>query len=320
MATLIPYQKPYLTSQALCQKLIADGLLIGDMGQASQTLERCSYYRFKAYLIPLKTPQGGYQHGASFENAVRLYNFDEELRALLFSFIQQAEIALRSSFDNWMTNECGQNAFWYLDATLFDDREKHTRTVTSIASSFRRSKEPFAAHFHGKYYNAFCSFYRDLPLGWVAMELLTFGQFKSLLEAIDEKAATAARLKRYASNVTGAKDFKTLKSWLTVLHQVRNICCHHSRLFNSNLPSPANFKYFLDPAIPLVRAGNSQKEQTNRLYTALVVLQQLMISHGYPNIGPRIKTLIVSYPEVLPHLPSMGFPVNWSNESHFGFL
>lgn len=154
----------------------------------------------------------------------------------------------------------------------------------------------------------------DLPPGWVATGLLTFGQFKTFLEAIDELAATVTRLKRYASNVTGDKDFEILKSWLTVLHQIRNVCCHHSRLFNSNLPSPANFKYFLDPAIPLVRAGNSPKEQTNRLYTTLIVLQQLMISHGYPNISQRIKTLIVSYLEVLPHLPSMGFPVNWANE------
>lgn len=318
MSASIPYQKPYLTSQALCSKLIADGLIIHDMGKAGLTLERCSYYRFKAYLIPFKDPQGGYLPGSTFESAVRLYEFDEELRSLLFSFIQRAEIALRSSFDSWMTNACG-NAFWYLDASLFRDREKHTRTITSIASSFRKSREPFAVHFHGKYHNNFCTFYRDLPPGWVSTELLTFGQFKSLLEAIDDQAANTARLKRYAVSVTGAKDFTTLKSWLTVLHQVRNICCHHSRLFNSNLPSPANVKYFLDPAIPLIKTGQRATDQTNRLYTALVVLQQLLKSQGFKDIGPAIKSLINAYPEVQPYLPSMGFPARWKDERHFGF-
>ncbi|MFG5980049.1 hypothetical protein N4Q71_31250, partial [Salmonella enterica subsp. enterica serovar Montevideo] len=43
---------PYQSSTDLCQKLQRDGLVITDVGNAWKVLERCSYYRFKAYLIP----------------------------------------------------------------------------------------------------------------------------------------------------------------------------------------------------------------------------------------------------------------------------
>ncbi|EOF5172174.1 hypothetical protein ACK1XN_004951, partial [Salmonella enterica] len=52
LSDLIPYQKPYQSSTDLCQKLQRDGLVITDVGNAWKVLERCSYYRFKAYLIP----------------------------------------------------------------------------------------------------------------------------------------------------------------------------------------------------------------------------------------------------------------------------
>lgn len=319
MSALIPYQKPYLTSQALCAKLTHDGLTIENLELACRTLESCSYYRFKAYLIPLKDAQGKYYQGASFEQALRLYDFDEKLRGLLFRFIQQTEIALRSSFDSWMTNECSGNAFWYLDASLFDDKDKHSKTVISVAGSFRCSKEIFATHFRQKYYNEFCSFYRDLPPGWVAMELLTFGQFKSLIEAISSQTEYDKKLNRFSRKVLNIKDFSMLKSWLNVILQVRNISCHHSRLFNRNLPAPANFRIYLDKEIPLVKVAGSSQPQINRIYSALVVIQHLFKSLGFYSIGPEILKLINDYPEINLHLPSMGFPARWQEEAHFDF-
>lgn len=250
---------------------------------------------------------------------MRLYEFDEKLRGVLFRFIQQAEIALRSSFDNWMTNECGGNAFWYLDASLFDNKDKHSKTVISIAGSFRNSKEIFATHFRQKYYNEFCSFYRDLPPGWVAMELLTFGQFKNLIEAISSQTEHDKKLSRFSKKTLKIKDFSTLKSWLNVIHQVRNISCHHSRLFNSNLPAPSNFRIYLDKNIPLVKVAGSSQPQINRIYSSLVIIQHLFKSLGFYSIGPEILKLINDYPETHFHLPSMGFPARWREETHFDF-
>ena len=54
---------------------------------------------------------------SKFENVVALYNFDKELRTLIFSAIQSVEIALRTKVIQIVSSNCG--AFWFADESLF---------------------------------------------------------------------------------------------------------------------------------------------------------------------------------------------------------
>ncbi|EEM8973769.1 Abi family protein, partial [Salmonella enterica] len=95
MSDLIPYKKPYQSSTDLCQKLQRDGLIINDVDNARKVLERCSYYRFKAYLIPFRDETTRrYYPDATFDKAHNLYLFDQDLRLLVFKLIQKIEIAV----------------------------------------------------------------------------------------------------------------------------------------------------------------------------------------------------------------------------------
>ncbi|EOP9631394.1 Abi family protein, partial [Escherichia coli] len=132
MSDLIPYQKPYQSSIDLCQKLQRDGLVITDVGNARKVLERCSYYRFKAYLIPFRDETTRrYYPDATFDKAHELYLFDQDLRLLVFKLIQKIEIAVRSSFDYWVTG-INKNSFWYLDSSLFNNSDNHIKTVSNV--------------------------------------------------------------------------------------------------------------------------------------------------------------------------------------------
>lgn len=126
-APLVPYKKPYLSSSQLCKKLIDQGLIIDDEDFAEKVLNRCSYYRFKAYLSPFKDKgTKKFSEHTTFHNGYELYMFDSELRSYIFDIIEKVEIGVRSALDQWITKQT-DNPFWYLDASLFKLSLVHCR-------------------------------------------------------------------------------------------------------------------------------------------------------------------------------------------------
>lgn len=246
--------------------------------------------------------------------------FDSKLRSEIFRVIASVEIGVRSSFDQWMTTQT-QNLFWYLDTSLFENSDSHIKTVNNVRGMFVESKEQFAEHFRKKYFNEFCPFYRDLPPGWVAIELMTFGNLTKLMAGVTEESIQTLKLNRYAQTL-GVQKFKSLASWMATLQQVRNHCGHHMRLFNRNLKSPTAIKSILSDQIPLIRTKHKEDtrevEQLNRLYTAIAALQHLYTKLGYTEkLGPILVSLLKEYPSVFQFHASMGFPQEWEKETIF---
>ena len=80
------YTNPPLGTTTLLANLQNEGLVIIDVRKANAFLENVSYFRFAAYLRPFKAlDRHGYKENATFEKAMRLYEFDAKLRILLFS-------------------------------------------------------------------------------------------------------------------------------------------------------------------------------------------------------------------------------------------
>lgn len=320
-APLIPYQKPYLSSSKLCEKLIHQGLIIDNLPFAEKVLNRCSYYRFKAYLSPFKdkdTKQ--FTKNTTFENGYDLYMFDSELRGYVFSIIEKVEIGVRSALDQWITKQTN-NPFWYLDASLFKSNGQQVKTVSRVRDMFVDSKEEYAKHYQEKYHNEYCPFYRDLPPAWVAIELMTFGNVVKLIQNINDDKIKTLKLDRFSKKLNIQK-FNTLSNWMNVLHQMRNYCGHHNRLFNRNFPAPTAIKKSLSKTVSLVRTKPSpdkrEEDQLNRLYTALAALQCIYSGFGYEEkIGIKISDLFDKYPTTKKFSSSMGFPNSWKEESIF---
>ena len=323
MADKTPYQRPYKTASQLCQKLKNQGLEIPDQLFAEKALNRLSYYRLKAYFLPFKNTETRQFHpNTSFEDCYQLYHFDSELRHYLFSVIEKVEIGVRSLFDQWMTKETG-NPFWYLDSSLFTSSGEQIDTISKLRGMFKASKEGFAEHFRSKYYNEYCPFYRDLPPGWVAIELMTFGNLVKLMSNVSDKQYSILKLDRFTKKQLSVEKYKSLCSWMTTIHEVRNNCGHHNRLFNRNLAAPNAIKRALNTQqVPLVKTkakpDKREEDQMHRLYTAAAALQKLLIGLDYEEkMGPVISTLFDKYPVALRFKSSMGFPKNWQEEPLF---
>jgi len=94
--------------------------------------------------------------------------------------------------------------------------------MNKLKDEHSRSRETLVEHYRGKYDGE-----NDLPI-WMATELLTFGSLSHLYSVLP------LELKRKVADIIGVDD-KILGGWLHSIVYVRNICAHHSRLWNRTL-------------------------------------------------------------------------------------
>ena len=98
------------------------GLTIEDEEDAINFLHSVSYFRFANYLQPmeLNTETHRFAQNSSFTFATNLYVFDRELRSLIFTAIQDIEIAFRTRIIHYFSMEHGP--FWFMDASKFKNQ------------------------------------------------------------------------------------------------------------------------------------------------------------------------------------------------------
>lgn len=332
LSTFKPYTKLPLTVAGVIAKLQAQGLVIGDVNKASDTLGRINYFRFRGYLypyldlvnIPAAPAPKRFQAGATFEQALEIYSFDEGLKRLIFNLLPDIEVALRTVLDATMCQSAG-HGFWYLDPVWFKKGQHPNRVINSLSSSFCDSSEKYARHFRDTYFNNESGIYKHLPPFWVLFEMSTLGQLNEFYANLSDKApgfpATTlpcnTELDKMAKNWMGADKYSDLCSWVKMLRAVRNICAHHGRLWNKNILAPHGIINKVSTPFPPVHPG-STTPKLNTVYAALIVLRLMSRKLG---IDDRIKIgllgLLATHPEAnLPtKLFAMGMPANWHQDT-----
>lgn len=90
--------KPARSIEEQLQLLKDRGMLFRDEQSALSTLQNISYYRLKGYWWDMQEDRN--QHifydNTYFETVLERYNFDRQLRIILFDAIERIEIALRT--------------------------------------------------------------------------------------------------------------------------------------------------------------------------------------------------------------------------------
>ncbi|MFN7098036.1 MAG: Abi family protein, partial [Gammaproteobacteria bacterium] len=156
-----------------------------------------------------------------------------------------------------------------------------------------RSKEEFIKHYQAKY-NGF----PVLPI-WILTETMSLGALSMFYKGMmnDDKALIAQELNIH---------YKCLSSWLHMLTYVRNICAHHSRLWNRELAIKAEHKpserYWLPPFTP----------RNDRLFYVLLVLRNLLShSNNHTNWKFNCEKLLMPIADNRRWQVAMGMPDNW---------
>ena len=137
------YNKQPISVDSQIAQLKERGLIVENEEAAAKVLSIVSYFRFANYLRPFEAdkPNHIFKRGKSFNDAVRLYYFDKELRNIVFSAIQTVEIALRTSVIQNFSMKHGP--FWFMDASLFKNALIHDDCIANIRAELSRTKEDF---------------------------------------------------------------------------------------------------------------------------------------------------------------------------------
>lgn len=314
------YDKPWKSYQQQLEQLTQRGLIVTDTQKALDYLERIGYYRLSGYLYPFKErsgiccplfPENGkkfkkgntnrlvlenFKQGACFQNAVDLYVFDKKLRLLVLDALERIEVGLRVDISHSLGKK---DTFAYLKPELFFEGfayqldnttglTAHHQWLSKHAGLVARSKEDFIKHHKNKY---------GLPLPiWVVCEIWDFGTLSTLFEGMKEADQDEITQKYKLSNG------RIFASWLRSLNYLRNLCAHHSRLWNRNIadrpksPSPSD----ANNNAPFL----SDFHHNERVFLLLCITKHLLnIINPSSTWGQRLKKLLL---EEFPNLDHLG--------------
>lgn len=277
---------------------------------AASYLKNISYYRLKGYWwdMQIDFKKHTLKPDTWFEDIIDRYNFDRQLRLILFDAIERIEIALRTKLIYHFSVSYG--GLWYLDSALFDNRTVkfndgtvksiHQNILDDLRKEFSRSQEIFIQDHRNRFPN------RDAD-AWKTLEVASLGTlsklYKTLKHQLPEKSAIAKEM--------GLNLHSELSSWLEAITYVRNIVAHHSRLWSRNMvKKPAEIlnnptgRWFVHPLNPV------QAKKPFLIISCMVYLCDMVTPRN------RIKSKIHELIKLNPTIPiyKLGFFNNWVKE------
>lgn len=327
------YSKPWLSYADQLDQLIGRGIVVTDRARALDCLERIGYYRLSGYGFafrerseplclldeygckPTKAREtrialDAFRAGTTFQNVVDLYVFDKQLRLLVMDALERIEVAVRVDVSHTLGR---LHRFAYLNPDLFHDEfsakldkesgvTRHHEWLGKHAQLIGRSKEEFVRHNRAKY---------GLPLAiWVACEVWDFGTLSTLFSGMREVEQDAI------ANQYGVTNGRVFATWLRSLNYLRNVCAHHSRLWNRNivdqpkLPSSAELAW----VVPFEASTHARA----RCFLLLRITRHLLgVVNPQSSWPDRIKAHLLAFPD-LSHvglnLVGMGAPNGWETD------
>lgn len=287
--------KPFKNYDEQIALLEERGLNVADHSLAREFLKHHNYYRLSAYRFPFQTTQDQFETGASFDGLCALYRFDHGLRLLVGEACKCLEISVRARWAYVLGEKHGELS--YEDHAVFRDARLHTQHLTSLDREISRSHEVFISHYQNTHQ-------MPRPPIWAACEVMSFGLLSRFYTNIKQSSTRKKIAKTYGFSVSN------LASLLLHASYLRNLCAHHSRIWNRaftitvSLPSSQPSK--------VVAALNGDPQAERKIYNSLVLLAHITdIVSATPDWKMRLKIHLLTLNR--PNHSEMGFPAGWES-------
>ena len=295
--------KPLYTGKALSIESIIDmlkhqGLAFEDEAAAVHIFHNISYSRFKAYLVPLMEDRSTHRFkpGASFGQAYAYYGFDRRLRELVFHELEKVEISIRTHIAYAVNGS--EDGYWFTNPDHFRNKSSHRYMLSGLKREVDRSDLDAIRSFKAKYSNEF-------PPCWITLEAVSMGMLSTIYDEM-KPGQVKDRIAAYYG-----VDSNTFASWLRHIVYIRNLCAHHSRLWNHTLTVLAKIPKQPKNPFPKVKPGMEK----NVFYTLCVIKYLQNTVKPTNTFAGRLKALIDGFPLIGgKELASMGFPKDWESD------
>ena len=243
--------KPYKTFREQARILVARGMR-SSRGLSADELENeiesklryINYYRISAYwtsfLETVKNADSAasprFRLGTCWETVLILYNFDRDLRELLFGAISIIELALRTQIAHqwslYTHSSTPQTSKSGMRSSFLETQEgvaDSTSLMARMADNFRKDKQLYAAWDEEIKRGATIE---TVPV-WSFVEFANFGHLNELLQSALEP--------ELVQRIAEAMQFDSEEYFLfgiSLLSQIRNACAHQFRVWNRRWFSP----------------------------------------------------------------------------------
>lgn len=306
-APLVPFTKPWKSWADQLATLESRGILVRDRAEAEAFLSHVNYYRLSGYLLAFEKSRHVLIPGATFEQVRAAYEFDRVLRDLVTEALEVVEVDVRTAIAYHFGQHYG--AYGHTSANRFFRRPTshhgaklggfdHAAWLGNIRLEAGRSRERFVEHFKQTY-----SGFPDLPV-WIVTEVMSFGSLSRMYQgmlATDQRAVA----QRYGVQP------RFLASWLHHLVYIRNVCAHHSRLWDR--------AWAIKPDLPPLPSWSPPLLPGNdRMFASLLILRRLLAR--CPAIRPfdlewkrRTESHIATPPAAPNSLARMGLTSDWTD-------
>lgn len=289
--------------------LRSKGLIIDDVLYAKEILLRENYFFLSGYrhIFLRKDGSKKFLRGTNFRELYGLFNFDRQLRNILFKNILIVENNLKSILSYVMSKNHGFKEQNYLNATNFVQDYTKSRQINDLIRKMKRQ-----INVNGKQHaatNHYMNNYGYIPL-WVVVKVLSFGivsELYSVLQKDDQEEIADI----YDVRV------KDLVDYLPILANYRNLCAHEDLCFNNKTHKKIEHNKYHDILNIEKNEENEYIYGVNDLFAIIIIMRQILKEEDFILMMNEISYEIdvldgkIEIIEISEILEEMGFPLNY---------
>lgn len=287
------YTKEFLEYEELADLAMSRGLIVESKDKLVATLQQISYYRLSAYWFQYKEEgSDNFVSNTTLDTVLDIYEFDHKLRSITFNAISAFEISLRNDILHTHAKKYGK--FGYAVKRNLPNliKGEHNLLLKKLSGNREKSAEEFIIE-----YNDLHGDEDFLPI-WMAVETLSLGSLNFMYKGLEGDLRKSIADKYFITKTV-------LISWIDSLVYIRNLCAHHSRLWNRKLA--------VSPIAP--KKDNNWKKpelvRNNSFYAIALVLNHFHRIMENDDWKQELNGLLREYA----HIPvnQMGFPETWQD-------
>lgn len=284
------------------------GLIINNVDETKEILLRENYFFLTGYrfLFMRSLEDRRFVDGTTFEELYAMFNFDRQLRNILFKNILVVENNLKSIIAYVVSKNHGFKEKNYLNPHNFVHDSSRNRQINDLIHKMKRQ-----ISINGKQHSAtshYLSNYGYIPL-WVVVKVLSFGIVGELYTVLqhDDQDEIADSFK------VSSED---LEDYLPLLANYRNLCAHEDICYqNRTQVSISNTTYHNLLNIP--KMDGEYIYGKNDLFALIIILKRVLNSYNFNLMLNEIRYELnilegklnsISIDKIL---DKMGFPINY---------
>lgn len=300
-------KKEFKTLDEQIQTLKNKNLIISDEEQAKDVLLKENYFFLNGYrFLFYDNKNRKFINGTTFEELYSAFLFDRTFRNILFKNLLIVENNVKSIISYELSKKYGFKEKDYLKPENFNRDYKENRRVEDVINKMKRqirvNGDKHTATYH------YITKYGYIPM-WILVKVLSFGLINELYGILKpEDKDEIAKIYNL--------DSETLKIYLSLLANYRNLCAHEDIVFNHRTQTiiPDTIYHEL---LKIEKKEDEYIYGKNDIFSVIIILKQMLSKNKFKEFIDEINKALnifdknVGTIENNVILDNMGFPNNY---------